>query len=218
MYWVYERLLTAFGPQGWWPGDGGAFEVAVGAVLTQNAAWRNVERALAGLDERQWLSPQAIRDAEPDELGAAIRPSGYFNVKAGRLQALATAWVEAGGDAALAALATDELRRWLLAIRGIGRETADDVLVYGFDRPVFVVDAYTRRIFARLGLIQGDEPYESLRASVEAELAIGDGATQRLNEFHALIVALGKDVCRPRPDCASCPLASDCPTSRQEAV
>jgi endonuclease-3 related protein len=215
VYWVYERLLAAFGPQGWWPGEGGAFEVAVGAVLTQNAAWRNVERALAGLAERDWLGPRAIRDADPGELGEAIRPSGYFNVKAERLQALARAWVDVGGEQALASMATDELRQWLLGIRGVGRETADDVVVYGFERPVFVVDAYTRRILARLGMIQGDEPYESLRSHVEAELGIGEGATQRLNEFHALIVALGKDICRPRPNCPSCPLASDCPTGRQ---
>lgn len=214
VYWVYERLLAAFGPQGWWPGDGGAFEVAVGAVLTQNTAWRNVERALAGLTEQGWLTPEAIRDAPSEALGEAIRPSGYFNVKAQRLQALAQAWCDAGGEAALEALDTAALRRWLLGIRGVGRETADDVVVYGFDRPVFVVDAYTRRIFERLGIATGDESYETLRAAVEADMGGDEGATQRLNEFHALIVALGKDVCRPKPDCPSCPLRADCPAAR----
>jgi endonuclease-3 related protein len=212
--WVYERLLAAFGPQGWWPGDGGAFEVAVGAVLTQNTAWRNVERALAGLAQRKWLTPEAVRDAPADELGEAIRPSGYFNVKAQRLQALATAWCQVGGEAALAAMATEELRGWLLGIRGVGRETADDVVVYGFDRPVFVVDAYTRRIFERLGVAGGDESYETLRAAVENAMGRDEGAARRLNEFHALIVALGKDICRPRPDCPNCPLLADCPAGR----
>jgi len=215
--WVYERLLAAFGPQGWWPGDGGAFEVAVGAVLTQNTAWRNVERALAGLREQGWLNPEGVRDAPLDALGEAIRPSGYFNVKARRLQALATAWCDAGGEAGLAERDTAALRRWLLGIKGVGRETADDVVVYGFGRPVFVVDAYTRRIFERLGIATGDESYEALRESVEADLGNGDGATARLNEFHALLVALGKDICRPRPVCPSCPLLNGCPTGRSSA-
>lgn len=215
--WVYRRLLEAFGPQGWWPGDGGAFEVAVGAVLTQNTAWRNVERALAGLAERGWLSPEPLREAPADELGEAIRPSGYFNVKAERLQALARAWCDAGGEAGLAALDTLALRQWLLGIRGVGRETADDIVLYGFDRPLFVIDAYTRRIFARLGIIEGDEPYDALRQAVEADLGKGDGAVGRLNELHALIVALGKDICRPNPACGQCPLRDDCPRGRQAA-
>lgn len=213
--WVYRCLLDAFGPQGWWPGDGGAFEVAVGAVLTQNTAWRNVERALAGLAERGWLSPEPLREAPADELAEAIRPSGYFNVKAERLQALAQAWCDAGGEAGLAALDTMALRQWLLGIRGVGRETADDIVLYGFDRPIFVIDAYTRRIFARLGIIEGDERYDVLRGAVEADLGQGDGAVARLNELHALIVALGKDICRPNPVCGQCPLRDDCPTGRQ---
>lgn len=213
--WVYRCLLDAFGPQGWWPGDGGAFEVAVGAVLTQNTAWRNVERALAGLAERGWLSPEPLREAPADELAEAIRPSGYFNVKAERLQALAQAWCDAGGEAGLVALDTMALRQWLLGIRGVGRETADDIVLYGFDRPIFVIDAYTRRIFARLGIIEGDERYDVLRGAVEADLGQGDGAVARLNELHALIVALGKDICRPNPVCGQCPLRDDCPTGRQ---
>lgn len=213
VHWVYERLFAAFGPQGWWPGDGGAFDIAVGAVLTQNTAWRNVERALAALADRGWLTPEGIRDASIGDLAEAIRPSGYFNVKADRLTALAEAWCGAGGEPALAALETPELRAWLLTIRGIGRETADDVVLYGFNRPVFVVDAYTRRIFERLGLIGGKEPYDALRQSVEADFPGGSAAVGQLNEFHALLVALGKDICRPRPHCPSCSLAAECPAA-----
>lgn len=210
--WVHDTLFAAYGPQGWWPGEGGAFEVAVGAVLTQNTAWRNVERALAGLAERGLLVPGPLRDSDPATVAEAIRPSGYFNVKAGRLQALAAAWCDAGGDAVLAHWPTGDLRRWLLGVHGVGRETADDVLLYGFERPIFVVDAYTRRIFARLGVASGDEPYDTLRERVERDLRDAD-IVARLNEFHALIVRLGKDVCRPRPLCPECPLRRHCPSA-----
>ena len=205
---VYHRLFAANGHQHWWPGDS-AFEIMVGAVLTQNTAWNNVERAIANLKRARALSPEAIVKAHPRRLAAWLRPSGYFNIKTKRLKALCRWLVEQGGVRRLAKLATPELRHALLDVHGIGPETADDILLYAFKRPVFVIDAYTRRIFARLGLIAGDENYETLRSLFENEL----GFSARLfNEYHALIVVHGKDVCKKTPLCGNCSLAVTCPS------
>lgn len=180
----------------------------LGAILTQNTAWTNVERALAGLRAAGPLSSAAVLAMSADELAALIRPAGYYNVKARRLQAFCAALEAAGGIDALAALETPALRGWLLAIHGIGPETADDILLYACGRPVFVVDAYTRRLFERLGLLAPGTAYESIRARFER--ALGPDLAL-LNEYHALIVRHGKDVCRARrPRCAQCCLATDC--------
>ncbi len=211
---VYTTLLATFGPQGWWPAPT-PFEVAVGAVLTQNTAWRNVAHALERLRAGDLLSPDALLAAPPAMVAEAIRPSGYFNVKARRLRALVAWWQGAGGWQALATRGTGELRTQLLAVHGIGRETADDILLYAFDRPVFVVDAYTRRAFARLGLARGHEDYETLRKRVEVALK---GETSAFNEFHALLVRLGGGHCRPRPRCDTCPLALLCPEAEAAGV
>lgn len=209
---TFQRLHDAFGPQHWWPAET-AFEVVVGAVLTQNAAWTNVERAIHGLRAAGLLDAAAIAAADHDALAAAIRPSGYFNVKARRLQAACRAWLEHGGEAGLARLDTAALRATLLAVHGLGRESVDDIVLYAFHRPVFVVDAYTRRIFTRLGNLSGEEGYEAVRARFEAELP-RDAALY--NEYHALIVALGKDICRPRrPLCGQCPLRARCRHGRR---
>lgn len=203
---VYRRLLQAYGPQRWWPGDS-AFEVMVGAVLTQNTAWANVERAIANLKAADALTPAAIIAAHPRRLAAWLKPSGYFNIKAKRLRAFCEWYVARGEASALARLDTATLRGELLSVYGVGPETADDILLYAFARPVFVIDAYTRRIFSRLGYIAGDEPYEDLRAwcerYVHRDVAI-------YNEYHALIVAHGKDICRPQPRCARCVLQRSC--------
>jgi endonuclease-3 related protein len=204
---LYAALQSAYGPQHWWPAET-SFEVMLGAVLTQNTAWTNVERALAQLRAEIPLTPQAVLALDEPLLAELIRPSGYFNVKARRLRALCLALVEAGGEEALRAWPTAELRRWLLAINGIGPETADDILLYAFERPVFVVDAYTRRLFSRLGLIAGDEGYEQIRQQVESALG-ADSA--RFNAYHALIVRHAKEVCRARkPGCERCLLSGDC--------
>jgi endonuclease-3 related protein len=180
----------------------------LGAILTQNTAWTNVERALEQLRAVIPLTPEAVLGLAEPELAERIRPSGYFNVKARRLRAFCEALVAAGGEAALAARPTDELRHWLLAINGVGPETADDILLYAFERPVFVVDAYTRRLFRRRGLIDGDEGYDQIRRRVEA--ALGPDRA-RFNEYHALIVRHGKEVCRARkPACADCLLGASC--------
>lgn len=207
---VFDTLLAAHGPQDWWPAEEGAFEVMVGAVLTQNAAWTNVERAIANLREADALDPEAILAADHDDLAGWIRPSGYFNVKADRLRALCRWYLDAGGYPALARWPTEELRTGLLSVKGVGRETADDILLYAFHWPVFVIDAYTRRIFARLGLVTGEEGYEALRETFETALANQPEPVALFNEYHALIVAHGKDICRPRPRCSECVLVQGC--------
>lgn len=210
---VYDALLAAFGPQHWWPGDT-PFEVMVGAVLTQNTAWGNVEKAIARLKQADVLSGHALMSLAPPELAELIRPAGYFNVKARRLQSLCAFLDDEGvldNPVRLAAQAPlPELRRRLLAVNGVGEETADSILLYALDLPSFVVDAYTRRIFTRLGLIVGDEPYAGIQAAFIAALPL-DRALY--NEYHALIVHLGKHHCRPRPRCAGCPLREACPAA-----
>lgn len=204
---VYRALLEAYGPQHWWPGET-PFEVMVGAVLTQNTAWTNVEKAIANLKAHDALDPVAIVRADPHRLAAWIKPSGYFNIKARRLRNFCMWYLEQGGQEALSGWDTERLRRGLLAVNGIGPETADDILLYAFERPVFVIDAYTRRIFARLGLVSGTENYEELRRFFER--AVGPDAPV-CNEYHALIVHHGKHACRTRPLCAGCCLGRICP-------
>jgi len=204
---VHDRLLEAHGAQAWWPAET-AFEVMLGAILTQNTAWTNVERALARLARRCPLEVDALLALPEAELADAIRPAGYFNVKAKRLRAFCAAFAAAGGQDALAALDTAALRETLLAIHGVGAETADDMLLYAFERPVFVVDAYTRRLFTRLGLLTGKEDYETVRTRFEQEFG-PDAAL--FNEYHALIVRHAKEICRSRaPRCADCCLADVC--------
>jgi endonuclease-3 related protein len=207
---VFDRLSEHHGPLNWWPGESG-FEVMVGAILTQNTAWSHVEQAIANLKRAQALTPEQILALPPEELGALIRPSGYFNVKSRRLRSFCQWYLEQGGERALSHWNTGVLRSALLSVNGVGPETADDILLYAFERPVFVVDAYTRRLFSRLGMVDGDVPYESLRASVEA--IIGEDVP-RLNELHAVIVIHGKEICRPRPRCNACVLLEECPTGQ----
>ncbi len=204
---VYALLHRAYGPQGWWPAET-PFEVMVGAVLTQNAAWTHVERAIAALKAKGCLTPACLCTLPEEALWTLIRPAGFFRVKARRLKALCAWYVGEGGYEALRRLPTDKLRHGLLAIHGIGPETADDILLYAFQRPVFVIDAYTRRLFARLGLIRGDEGYEVLRRRFEAALP---GDVKGYQEYHALIVRHAKEVCRKRPLCPRCCLRPLCP-------
>jgi len=204
---LFQRLRDHYGPQHWWPGDS-PFEIMVGAVLTQNTAWTNVEKAIARLVAAECLSPEAIVALPPHELAELIRPAGYFNVKARRLQSLCRFLLEAGGTAALAHRATGPLRQALLMVHGIGPETADDILLYALERPIFVVDAYTRRLGGRLGLLDGTTNYEAIRALFEQALGLN---CVLFNELHALIVHHAKNVCRKRPRCGECCLANACP-------
>lgn len=209
---MQSRLAAAYGETGWWPADD-RFEIMVGAVLTQNTAWTNVEYALAHLRAADAVSPEAIAALSHARLGELIRPSGYFNMKATRLQALCHFVLEAGGVDGLAQWETTALRDRLLAINGIGPETADDIVLYAFHRPVFVIDAYTRRIFSRLGLCSGREPYEELRAGFER--ALGPDV-RGYKEYHGLIVIHAKKACQKRPTCAQCCLRRCCPVGRGE--
>ena len=207
---VYERLLAAYRPQYWWPADS-PFEVMVGAVLTQHAAWTNVERALANLKRHHRFSARGILDVDQEQLADWLRPSGYFNIKARRLRNFCEWYSNAGGLRRLRRRDTASLRHQLLSVNGIGPETADDILLYAFDRPVFVIDAYTRRLFSRLGLIAGDEGYETLRHAFER--ALGPD-TKVFNEYHALIVRHAKVSCRVSPLCPGCKLRRQCQTGK----
>jgi endonuclease III related protein len=206
---VYERLLRHFGHAGWWPGET-PFEICLGATLVQNTSWKNVERALGGLRRRGLLSYARLASIAPSRLAPLVRASGYFRVKARRVRAfLDFLGAEYGGR--VEAMRAEEpgcLREKLLAVVGIGPETADSIILYAVGHPVFVVDAYTRRIFTRLGWIDGGEPYDEVQRLFTERLA-ADAALY--NDFHAQIVALGKDVCRPVPRCGECPLDDVCP-------
>jgi endonuclease-3 related protein len=203
---VFNRLLGHYGHQNWWPADS-PFEVMVGAVLTQNTAWSNVERAIQNLKDAGVLSFRNLPSVPRERLAELIRPAGYFNVKAQRLLNFCSFLVECGGEDALREMKTDTLRQALLAVNGVGPETADDMLLYAFERPVFVIDTYTRRIFSRLGLAQGDEDYEELRAGFESALGPQVG---RYNEYHALLVRHAKEACGRIPHCARCCLVGNC--------
>lgn len=203
---LYAELLGAYGEQHWWPADS-RLEIIVGAVLTQNTAWTNVERALERLRAAGALAMAPLLGMPRPDLAELLRPAGYFNVKAQRLRHLLRVIADAGGEDALAGLPTDALRRLLLGARGTGPETADDILLYAYDRAVFVIDAYTRRLFVRLGWSQGGEDYEQLRAGMEAAC---QADVKFMQELHALIVRHAKATCRRRPVCENCTLAGDC--------
>lgn len=201
---LYERLMGCYGPQGWWPGEG-RFEIIVGAILTQNTNWGNVEKALGNLKAAGCLTPAGLYGLAVERLAELIRPAGYFNVKAQRLRHfLDWLFVRFDGDLdAAGALSTEGLRGELLAIKGIGPETADSICLYAFEKPVFVVDAYTARILGRHGMIWPEAGYEEIREFFEGGLA---REARLFNEFHALLVRLGKTHCRPKPQCSGCPL------------
>lgn len=213
LQWVYDRLYGHFGPQHWWPAET-PFEVMVGAILTQNTSWSNVEKAINQLKANNTLSPEMLLATPHEQLAEWLRPSGYFNIKAERLQKFCHWYIESGGSLSLSSMDTHTLRHALLSVKGVGPETADDMVLYAFERPVFVIDAYTRRLFSRLGIIQGNEGYEHLRAMVEESFGRDEEQVELYNEFHALIVAHAKDFCRKRPLCKGCPLARRCPAKQ----
>ena len=211
---VHDRLLVAYGPQGWWPGGPDPFEVIVGAILTQNTAWTGVERALAALRAAGALSPERMSALSEPELAELIRTSGTFRVKARRLRAfLDMLHVRFSGElGVLLALPADALRETLLAVRGIGPETADAIALYAGGKPAFVIDAYTRRIVDRLGLASAERSYNSYSELFTSALP-EDAALY--NEYHALLVEHGKRRCTRRaPRCAGCPLADGCAYAR----
>lgn len=202
----FDLMLGHFGPRGWWPGES-AFEVAVGAILTQNTAWTNVEKAIGNLKQEGLLSPESMLAVSDKALESALKPSGYFRVKAVRVRSFCSFLVERydGNMARMARRPLDDLREELLSVHGIGPETADDILLYACGKSVFVVDAYTRRLLRRHGHVKADIGYEALRALCEKHV---DGGVDVYKEYHALIVWTGKEYCKPRPKCDACPLKS----------
>jgi len=202
---VYKTLYTHYGPQYWWPAES-RFEVILGAILTQNTNWKNVEKAIANLKEKNLLSSKALQKLPQKRLATLIRPSGYFNIKADRIKSFLH-FLESlyGGDLQrMFREKTGTLREKLLSVKGVGPETADSILLYAGCRPVFVVDAYTRRILSRHGLVDAGIGYEDLRALFESHL---EPDLRTFKEFHGLIVWTGKDFCRKRPRCGACPLS-----------
>lgn len=209
---VYNTLFTRWGDPYWWPG-GSAWEVAVGAVLTQNTAWLNVERALAGLADRGWENAEAVLAAPEEELSRAIRSSGYYRVKAGKLKSLAAWWREWVETGRAEALPDDILRRGLLAIWGVGPETADSIACYALGRPFFVVDAYTIRVLRRLRGMEHRPGYNEVQEEVQRQLPRN---AMLLNHLHGLLVVLGKEHCRrSNPRCGDCPLLQRCAFGRE---
>ena len=209
---VYQRLLNSFGPQHWWPGES-QFEIVVGAVLVQNTAWRNVERAIDNLRDAGVMEPRQLYAVPEQELAELIRPAGYFQVKAHRLRNLLKLIVETYDGSLEAMFRTDlaTLREQLLCVSGVGPETADAILLYAGQLPTFVVDTYTHRILARHGWIGYDAGYHETKEYFEARLP-ADAALY--NEYHALLVRLGKDYCRKTgPKCETCPLVDLLPAS-----
>jgi len=203
----YQAMLGALGPSGWWPAKT-PFEVIVGAVLTQNTSWAGVRKALDNLEAEGLLGPEALRSLPEDQLAERIRPAGYFRLKAKRLRNL-LAYLEQACGFDLEALArrdTSALREELLAVSGIGPETADSILLYALGQPSFVADAYTRRILCRHGLTPEDAHYDELR---EFFMDVLEPDAAFYNEFHALLVRVGHHYCKPKsPLCGTCPLGS----------
>ena len=205
---IYRRLFDRYGPQSWWPADN-PFEVIVGAILTQSAAWTNVEQAISNLKAEMTLTPTALYDLPLDRLAHLIRPSGYYNAKALKLKAFADRLHSKYNSdlEGLFTLDTTTLRPELLSIYGIGEETADSIILYAARRPIFVIDAYTRRIVSRLGLAPEEDSYRALQTLFTENLPHDEGL---FNEYHALLVRHGKEVCRKTPRCTPCCLRSLC--------
>jgi len=205
---LYRALSDAYGPQGWWPAES-PFEVIVGAILTQSTHWQNVERAIEHLKQHNALTPERLRKLPEERLAKLIRPAGYFRQKAKKLKAfVAHLYSHYDGDLRkMLAQSTKKLRAELLAIWGIGPETADSILLYSAHKPIFVVDAYTKRIFSRLGLVSAQISYSELQQLCMAQLP---KSVKLFNEYHALIVRHGKEICRPKPRCERCVLAHAC--------
>jgi endonuclease-3 related protein len=206
LYTIYKKLFAAFGPQHWWPGDT-PFEVAVGAILTQNTSWGNVEKAISNLKAKGAFDPFVMRRMQAGRLAELLRPSGYFNVKARRLKSFISFLVEdyGGRVEAMKKEKTSALRKKLLSVNGIGPETADSILLYALGKPVFVVDAYTKRVLERHDILPDGGGYEEvqgffLHSSLKKNAKL-------FNEYHALFVRVGKDYCRKsKPACGGCPL------------
>lgn len=207
LFTFYEKLYRYFGPQKWWPAES-PFEVVVGAILTQNTNWGNVEKAIRNLKAKKVLNAQKLNQLSGKKLALLIRPSGFYNLKSKRLKEFLKFFFSNYGGKIRKMAAADalSLRQALLAVKGIGRETADSILLYALNKPIFVVDAYTRRIFSRHKLIPEDATYDEIQSLFMRNLK---NEVQLFNEYHALLVKLGKEFClKRRPRCEECPVKS----------
>jgi endonuclease III related protein len=202
---IYASLFRAFGHRNWWPADG-PFEVIVGAILTQNVAWKNAKKAIDNLKEAQKLDPIALRESRPEDIAPLIRSSRFYNMKAVKIKNFMDFYFsEYGGS--LEKMSSEDpaaLRKKLLAVKGLGEETADAIMLYACSMPIFVVDAYTRRIFSRYGIFTDEPSYGEVQEYFMENLP-GDPAL--FNDFHAQIVHLGHAICKTSPVCDSCPIA-----------
>ncbi len=201
---IFDALYQSFGPRHWWPGDS-AFEVAVGAILTQNTNWGNVEKAIANIKVKKSLNARALHNMTHNQLAALIRPAGYFNVKARRLKSFLDFLCNdyRGSMKQMKKVDISSLRKKMLSVHGIGPETADSILLYALDKPVFVIDAYTKRVMSRHGLVSESDGYHDLQELFHKHLPLD---VQLFNEYHALFVMVGKHYCKPKPKCTGCPL------------
>jgi endonuclease-3 related protein len=202
---LYQKLYDSFGPQHWWPGET-PFEIAVGAILTQNTNWGNVEKAILNLKKYNALSAKSIHGIPSGKLSVLIRPAGYYNVKAVRLKAFINFLMNDyhGSMRRMKHEDMHKLRKKLLGIHGIGHETADSILLYALEKPVFVIDAYTKRVLSRHGIMEQEKPYDDFQKLFHSSLKKD---ARMFNEYHALFVKVGKTYCkRKEPLCSKCPL------------
>lgn len=206
---IFEKLLGHFGPRHWWPADT-KFEVVIGCILTQNVSWKNVEQAVKNLKERQLINIDGLLETPDNELAGLIRTTRYYNQKASCLKNFCS-FIKTGYNSSFEMLFQKELwelRSTLLSLKGIGRETADSIILYAANKPIFVVDLYTKRIFSRLGLIDYNAEYDDIQKFFMSNLP---NQLYLFNEYHALIDALGHNYCKAcNPDCVSCPLKTVC--------
>jgi len=201
---MYKKLYACFGPQHWWPGET-PFEVAVGAILTQNTNWSNVEKAIVNLKKDKVLNPRALHDMSNERLASLIRPAGYFNIKAKRLKNFIGLLID-GYHGSMARMSKEDLnsvRKKLLSVNGIGPETADSIILYALEKPVFVIDAYTKRVLSRHNILEHDASYDAFQGLFHCKLRED---ISLFNEYHALFVRLAKENCRTKPLCKGCPL------------
>lgn len=205
---IHQRLMACYGPQHWWPAQS-PFEVIVGAILTQSAAWSNVEKAIANLKRDGALSAPALRQLPLADLARLVHPCGYYNVKALKLKSFAR-WLGNHYNDDLDKFFSndiDSMRKQLLSIYGIGQETTDSIILYAANKPIFVIDAYTRRILSRIGITPESNNYAAYQRLFMDNLPAD---TRLFNEYHALLVCLAKNICRPHPVCSQCPLKEIC--------
>lgn len=212
---IYKILLNTFGEQHWWPTDSKSpeFEIMIGAILTQQSTWKNVEDAIKNLKRKNFLTPERLAFADQAEIEEIIRSTGFYKQKARRIMDFSKYIQEKySGDIGLMfAKDRDDLRNELLSLKGIGKETADSIVLYAAHKPIFVIDAYTYRIFSRIGMITGKEKYDELREKIEKEIRPNE---KIYNEFHALLVQHAKTICKTKPLCGECPLLENCKFGR----